>query len=323
VSQDLHCSVLLHESVQALVQDPAGIYIDGTFGRGGHTRAMLQQLGPQGRVLAFDKDPEAIAYGQAQFAAEPRLQLIHSSFADIETVLAGLGLAGAISGVLLDLGVSSPQLDQAERGFSFMHDGPLDMRMDTTAGPSAAEWINSAQEGQLMHTFFDFGEERFARRIARAIVARREKKPFERTKDLAEVVAAANPKWEREKHPATRVFQAIRIFINKELDDLQQGLQAAFDVLKPGGRVAVISFHSLEDRIVKRFFKEGVKGEEFPKGLPIRADQINRTMDLVTKPIKAGSEELKNNVRARSAVLRVAEKLAGSQTQETINKNKY
>lgn len=309
MSQDLHCSVLLAESVEALVQDPGGIYIDGTFGRGGHTRAILQRLAPEGRVLAFDKDPEAIAYGRQRFTDEGRLQLIHSSFAELAQVIDAMGLNGTISGVLLDLGVSSPQLDQAERGFSFMQDGPLDMRMDTTSGPSAADWINSAKEAQLMQAFFDFGEERFARRIARAIVARRIKKPFERTKDLAEVVAAANPKWQRDKHPATRVFQAIRIFINKELDDLQQGLTAAFAVLQPGGRMAVISFHSLEDRLVKRFFKEGDKGDDFPKGLPVRADQINRTLDLVTKPIKASEEELKNNIRARSAVLRVAEKL--------------
>lgn len=323
MSQELHCSVLLRESVDALLQDVNGIYIDCTFGRGGHTREILQRLGPAGRLLAFDKDPEAIAYGEQVFAGEGRLQLIHSSFADLAAVVAELNLQGAIHGVLMDLGVSSPQLDQAERGFSFMQDGPLDMRMDTTSGQSAAQWINGAAEAQMMQIFFDYGEERFARRIARAIVARRQKKPFERTKDLADVVAAANPKWEREKHPATRVFQAIRIFINKELDDLQQGLSAAFEVVKPGGRVAVISFHSLEDRIVKRFFKEGAKGEDFPKGLPIRADQINRTMELVSKPIKASAEELKNNVRARSAVLRVAEKLSPAGGQEPFNKNKY
>ncbi len=323
MSQELHCSVLLRESVDALVQDPAGIYIDCTFGRGGHTSEILQRLGPKGRVVGFDKDPEAIAYGRQQFAGEPRLQLVHSSFADLAQAVANLNLPGDISGVLMDLGVSSPQIDQAERGFSFMQDGPLDMRMDTSAGQSAAQWINSAAEAQMMQVFFDFGEERFARRIARAIVARREKKPFARTKDLAEVVAAANPKWEREKNPATRVFQAIRIFINNELDDLQQGLNAAFEIIKPGGRVAVISFHSLEDRIVKRFFKEGAKGEDFPKGLPIRADQINRTLELVSKPIKASSEELKNNVRARSAVLRVAEKLAPGSGRESANKNKY
>lgn len=310
MSQELHCSVLLAESVAALVLDPSGIYIDGTFGRGGHTRAILDKLNTHGRVIAFDKDPQAIAYGKEFFANEPRLLLVHASFAQLAQVLEEQNLVGAINGVLLDLGVSSPQLDQAERGFSFMQDGPLDMRMDTTVEPSAAQWVNSAKEADLMQVFFDFGEERFARRIARAIVARRDKKPFARTKDLAEVVAAANPKWEREKHPATRVFQAIRIFINKELDDLQQGLACAFEVLKPGGRFAVISFHSLEDRIVKRFFKEGAKGQDFPKGLPIRADQINRTLQLMTKPIKAGAEELKINTRARSAVLRVAEKLA-------------
>lgn len=283
----------------------------------------MQRLGPDGRLIAFDKDPEAIAYGQQLMVGDSRLQLVHSSFADLSAVASELNVHGAVNGVLMDLGVSSPQLDQAERGFSFMQDGPLDMRMDTTSGQSAAQWINSAAEAQMMQIFFDYGEERFARRIARAIVARRQKTPFERTKDLADVVAAANPKWEREKHPATRVFQAIRIFINKELDDLQQGLSAAFEIIKPGGRVAVISFHSLEDRIVKRFFKEGAKGEEFPKGLPIRADQINRTMELVTKPIKASSEELKNNVRARSAVLRVAEKLSPAGGQEPFDKNKY
>jgi 16S rRNA (cytosine1402-N4)-methyltransferase len=309
MSQELHFSVLLEESVSALVTEPAGKYIDGTFGRGGHTRAILSRLAPAGRLLAFDKDPQAIEFGGSLVAEDPRLAMVHGSFAGLADEVQRLGWAGDLDGVLLDLGVSSPQLDQAERGFSFMQDGPLDMRMDPTRGNSAAHWVNTAKEDEMVQVFFDYGEERFARRIARAIIEKRQKTPFTRTKALAEVVAAANPKWERDKHPATRVFQAIRIHINEELVDLQRALAGALAVLKPGGRLVVISFHSLEDRIVKRFFKEGARGQDFPKGLPITADQLERTLHLLGKPVKAGAEELKINHRSRSAVMRVAEKL--------------
>lgn len=312
MTQQQHYSVLLRESVQALVGSPSGIYIDGTFGRGGHSRAILQQLQPNGRLLAFDKDPDAITQGNALAASDSRFHIVHSSFADLKTPVEQQGWVGQVDGVLLDLGVSSPQLDQAERGFSFMHDGPLDMRMNPTAGQSAAAWLNSVKEAELVQVLFDYGEERFARRIARAIVAFRQHTPFSRTRQLAEVVAAANPKWERDKHPATRSFQAIRIFINCELSDLQAGLEQALSVLKPGGRLVVISFHSLEDRIVKRFFKEGARGENFPKGLPIPAHLMAPKLQLVGKSQKASGEEVEENIRSRSAVLRVAEKYAGA-----------
>lgn len=310
MSQGEHFSVLLKESVEALVTVPNGIYIDGTFGRGGHSRAILAQLDPQGQLLAFDKDPQAVAVGEALGLEDSRFAIVHGSFADLQREAAGRGISGQVDGVLLDLGVSSPQLDQAERGFSFMHDGPLDMRMDPTSGPSVADWINSAKEGDIAQVLFDFGEEKFGRRIARAIVAERQKKPFTRTRHLADVVAAANPKWERDKNPATRAFQAFRIFINRELEDLQLALAAAMLVLKPGGRLVVISFHSLEDRIVKRFFKEGFRGEDFPKGLPITVDMLDRKLIILGKPLKASAEEVGINVRSRSATMRVAEKLS-------------
>ncbi len=310
MSQDLHFSVLLAESVEALVVDPNGMYVDGTFGRGGHSRAILARLGEAGRLLAFDKDPQAVAAGEALQQEDPRFAIVHASFAQLREQVEALALSRQVDGVLLDLGVSSPQLDQAERGFSFMQDGPLDMRMDPTSGLSAAEWLNSAKEQDIAQVLFDFGEERFGRRIARAIVAERQKQPFTRTKQLADVVAAANPKWERDKNPATRSFQAIRIFINRELEDLQIALAAAMQVLKPGGRLVVISFHSLEDRIVKRFFKEGFRGEDFPKGLPITVAMLDRKLDILGKPQKASAAEIARNVRSRSAVMRVAEKLS-------------
>lgn len=305
-----HYSVLLQESVAALVQDPDGIYVDGTFGRGGHSRAILQKLSPQGRLYAFDKDPEAVAVGTELAAADTRFHIWHDSFAAVKESMEQLGKAGELSGVLLDLGVSSPQLDAAERGFSFMRDGPLDMRMDTTRGESAAEWLNRADESDIAFVLKEFGEERFAKRIARAIVAERQQKPFSRTKRLAEVVTAANPKWEREKHPATRAFQAIRIYINAELEDLKVALEGALDILAPGGRLVVISFHSLEDRIVKRFFRDQARGQEFPRGLPVTSDMLNRRLRLIGKAAKAGGAELSENIRSRSAVMRVAEKLA-------------
>lgn len=304
-----HYPVLMRESVAALVQTTEGIYVDGTFGRGGHSRAILQLLGPQGRLYAFDKDPEAVAIAEELASADSRFCIWHESFAVIKTRIEQLGLEGRLSGVLLDLGVSSPQLDTAERGFSFMRDGPLDMRMDTTRGESAADWLNRADEADIAFVLKEFGEERFARRIARAIVAARLKEPFQRTKQLAEVVTAANPKWEREKHPATRAFQGIRIFINAELDDLKVALEGALDILAPGGRLVVISFHSLEDRIVKRFFRDQARGKVYPKGLPVTSSMLDQRLRLVGKPVKAGDQELSENVRSRSAVLRVAEKL--------------
>nr|WP_255771544.1 16S rRNA (cytosine(1402)-N(4))-methyltransferase RsmH [Microbulbifer guangxiensis] len=308
----MHRSVLLREAVDALVIDPGGFYIDGTFGRGGHSAAILERLSASGRLLAIDKDPEAVAYGNERFAGDPRLSIWHGSFADMDRAAADE--AGRVTGILLDLGVSSPQLDQAQRGFSFMQDGPLDMRMDTTHGISAAEWVNTESEAELARVFREYGEERFARRMAAAIVRRRAERPFERTLDLAEVVKEANPAWEKGKHPATRVFQAIRIHVNGELEDLHRALDKSIDLLAPGGRLVVISFHSLEDRMVKRFIRDKERGPTLPRGLPVMDSQITKTLRSVGKAVKAEAEELGENVRSRSAVMRVAEKL-GTEAQ--------
>ena len=312
-----HVSVMLDEAVLwwGGLDRPAegprgGAFFDGTFGRGGHSRALLNQLGPEARLIAVDKDPEAIAVGEALAANDPRLQILRGSFADLEAHGSAAGLQ-QFDGILLDLGVSSPQLDDAGRGFSFMQDGPLDMRMDPETGSSAADWINTAPEKELADVFYQYGEERFSRRMARAIVARRQEQRFERTLDLAEVVKAANPRWEKHKHPATRVFQAIRIFINGELEDLERGLHAAVAHLRPGGRLVVISFHSLEDRLVKRFMRREAQGEPLPRGLPVPDAAISRSLKLRVKGKKATAQEVEDNVRARSAVLRVAEKLPG------------
>ena len=309
MSQDLHRSVLLREAVDALVVDPNGFYIDGTFGRGGHSALVLEQLGAEGRLMAVDKDPQAIEFARERFAAEARFDIWHGSFADMDQAAADQ--MGQVSGILLDLGVSSPQLDQAERGFSFMQDGPLDMRMDTSCGISAAEWVNTESEAEMARVFKEYGEERFARRMAGAIARRRVERPFERTLDLAEVVKAANPAWEKGKHPSTRVFQAIRIHINGELDDLYQALDKSLALLKPGGRLVIISFHSLEDRIVKRFIRDQEKGPQLPRGLPVMDSQINKTLRSVGKATKAEAQEIGENVRSRSAVMRVAERLPG------------
>ncbi|SHE96944.1 16S rRNA (cytosine1402-N4)-methyltransferase [Microbulbifer donghaiensis] len=307
MSQELHRSVLLREAVDALVTDPGGFYIDGTFGRGGHSAAILQRLNESGHLLGVDKDPQAIDYAHERFANEKRFAIWHGSFADMDEAAAER--AGQVTGILLDLGVSSPQLDQAERGFSFMQDGPLDMRMDTSRGISAAEWVNTEAEAELARVFKEYGEERFARRMAAAIVRRRAEKPFERTLDLAEVVKAANPAWEKGKHPATRVFQAIRIHVNGELEDLQQALEKSVQLLAPGGRLVVISFHSLEDRMVKRFIRDKERGPQLPRGLPVMDSQIAKTLRSVGKAVKADTVEVDENLRSRSAVMRVAEKL--------------
>lgn len=309
MTQAAHYSVLLDESVEALVVDPNGLYIDGTFGRGGHSRVILSRLAGQGRLLGFDKDPEAIAVANALHAEDPRFSLAHNSFAMMQAVSEQQDNAGLVDGVLLDLGVSSPQLDNAERGFSFMNDGPLDMRMDCTQGESAADFVNTAKETEVARVLKQYGEERFAKRIAGFIVRRRAEKPFERTLDLADVVTKANPNWERDKHPATRAFQGLRIHINKELSDLEAALPAAVNILKPGGRLVVISFHSLEDRIVKRFFRDGAKGKALPANLPIPDSALERTLKILSKPVKASEDELKENIRSRSAIMRVAEKL--------------
>ncbi len=303
-----HISVLLNEALTGLDVRPGGLYVDGTFGRGGHSRAILDRLGENGRLIAFDKDPEAIRVGEQLAAEDGRFVVVRRSFADMAEELRQRGETGKVDGVLLDLGVSSPQLDDAERGFSFLNDGPLDMRMDPTQGQSAAEWINNASEADIATVLFEYGEERFSRRMAKAIVMRRAEQPFTRTADLAEVIKQANPAWEKHKHPATRAFQGIRIFINRELDDLSLGLRAALDVLAPGGRLAVISFHSLEDRLVKQFMRLEAKGAPIPRGLPVRQSEISVSINLVGKAIKPSAEEVSVNPRSRSAVLRIAEK---------------
>ncbi|WP_193161327.1 16S rRNA (cytosine(1402)-N(4))-methyltransferase RsmH [Microbulbifer hainanensis] len=312
MSQDLHRSVLLREAVDALVTDPGGFYIDGTFGRGGHSAAILERLDESGRLVGVDKDPEAVAFARERFAGDARFSIWHGSFADMDQAAADR--VGQVTGILLDLGVSSPQLDQAERGFSFMQDGPLDMRMDTSRGMSAADWVNSEDEAELARVFKEYGEERFARRMAGAIVRRRVEKPFARTLDLAEVVKAANPAWEKGKHPATRVFQAIRIHINGELEDLRQALEKSLQLLAPGGRLVVISFHSLEDRMVKRFIREKERGPQLPRGLPVMDSEIAKSLRSVGKAVKADAGEVDENLRSRSAVMRIAEKLGEAQS---------
>jgi 16S rRNA (cytosine1402-N4)-methyltransferase len=305
-----HDSVLLDEAVEALVINPDGTYIDCTFGRGGHSRAVLSVLSENGRLLAFDKDPQAINEGKSLEREDARFEIIHESFSLLEQKVSEKQLMGEVDGVLMDLGVSSPQLDQAERGFSFMQDGPLDMRMDTTRGMTAEQWVAETKEEDMVWAFKTYGEERYAKRIARAIIEKRQKASINRTLQLAEIIKEAHPRWEKHKHPATRCFQAIRIAVNSELDDLQKTLEQSLECLKVGGRIVAISFHSLEDRMVKRFIQKQEKGQDFPPGLPVTEDMINRRMKKVGKFTKAGDEELERNNRARSAVMRVAEKIA-------------
>jgi 16S rRNA (cytosine1402-N4)-methyltransferase len=306
-----HITVLLEEAVEALEVRADGCYLDGTFGRGGHSRLILQNLGPEGRLLGFDKDPQAIATGQALAAEDGRFVIVQRSFAELGAEAQARGLAGKVSGILLDLGVSSPQLDDPERGFSFMNDGPLDMRMDPSRGVSAAEFVNTAPAEEIARVFKEYGEERFSRRMAGAVVARRETQPFERTGDLAEVLKVANPAWEKGKNPATRAFQGLRIHVNNELGDLEAGLEAALEALEVGGRLVVISFHSLEDRIVKLFMRKLVKGEadNLPRNLPIRHQAFEPRIKLIGKAQFASDDETRANPRSRSAVMRVAEKL--------------
>jgi len=306
-----HITVLLDEAVEGLAVRADGCYLDGTFGRGGHSRLILKQLGSDGRLLGFDKDPLAIATGNALAAEDGRFVVVQRSFAELADELARRELGGKVSGILLDLGVSSPQLDDAERGFSFMHDGPLDMRMNPDAGVSAADFIASAAEEEIARVFKEYGEERFAKRMARAVVARRAEQPFTRTADLAQVLTVANPAWEKGKNPATRAFQGLRIYINNELGDLESGLDAALESLEVGGRLVVISFHSLEDRIVKLFMRKHAKGEmdKLPRDLPIIPKAFEPRLKLIGKPVFASEAELAANPRSRSAVMRIAEKL--------------
>jgi 16S rRNA (cytosine1402-N4)-methyltransferase len=296
---------MYRQCLEALHIKAEGTYLDGTFGRGGHARGVLQQLGPGGRLLVMDKDPEAIAVAEREFGTDARVAIYRGSFAQLAQWEA---TAGGLDGVLLDLGVSSPQLDVAERGFSFGKDGPLDMRMDPESGESAAQWLAHAAEKDIADVLWTYGEERQSRRIARAIVARRAEQPLLRTAQLADLIASVMPRGEQKIHPATRSFQAIRIFINRELADLEDGLAAAFDRLKPGGRLAVISFHSLEDRIVKQFIARHAKAPPANRRMPVEI-AFTPTLKAIGDARKADAAETAANPRARSAVLRVAEKL--------------
>ena len=301
-----HLTVLLREAVEALAIKPAGVYVDATFGRGGHSRAILEQLGPDGRLLALDRDPRAIAAADA--IGDARLKVVHRPFAEMGEAVREAGF-GRVNGVLMDIGVSSPQLDEGERGFSFRFDAPLDMRMDTTQGETAAEWLARADVRDITQVVRDYGEERFAFQIAKKIVAARSERPVATTGQLAALVREAVRTREPGQDPATRTFQALRIHINQELEQLALALPQARDMLNPEGRLVVISFHSLEDRIVKRFMRDEAAPDSLPKNLPLKASQLPPPrLKLIGKPVKASPAEVEANPRARSAVMRVAEK---------------
>lgn len=302
-----HQPVLLEEVIANLAIKPDGVYVDATFGRGGHSREILAHLGVKGHLLAIDKDIAAVS--EAASWRDGRMVVKQGSFTKVREWLQELGWLGRVNGVLLDLGVSSPQLDDAVRGFSFRHDGPLDMRMDPRQPYSAAEWINSAREEELMRIFKLYGEERFSRRIAHAIVVARAVEPITTTKRLAEIVSVANPHWEKTKHPATRVFQAIRIFVNDELNELRQVLEECLDILDVGGRLVVISFHSLEDRIVKDFIRHYVQRCDIPSRVPLRHEQLQLRFKKIGGAVRANLSEVERNPRSRSATLRVLEKV--------------
>jgi 16S rRNA (cytosine1402-N4)-methyltransferase len=303
-----HQAVLLEEAVSSLNVRGDGFYLDGTFGRGGHSRAIMAKLTEQGRLFTLDKDPQAIAAGLEEWGEDPRFSIVQGSFAEMDRMVQEWGIERNLDGILLDLGVSSPQLDDPERGFSFRNGGPLDMRMDPTKGVSAAEWLAETPEREISRVFWEFGEERHARRIARSIVKARQQQRLEYTTQLAELIETTIGKRER-KHPATRCFQAIRIVINNELGDLTLGLDAAISQLRPGGRLVVVSFHSLEDRLVKRTFKEAVRPGRVRRNIPDHPDWKAK-LKLIGKAIRPSEQEISANPRARSAIMRVAEKLA-------------
>lgn len=305
----MHIPVLLQESIEGLNVRRDGIYIDTTFGRGGHSQAILTRLGPTGKLLAIDKDPEAVAYARANLNNESRFAIEQGSFANLKDIAQRYEILGCVDGILLDLGVSSPQLTDSQRGFSFSHEGPLDMRMDTTQSLNAYQWINSAHEAEIAQVLDELGEERFARRIAKAVVEQRVIKAIETTKELAEMIERVVPYRERKKHPATRTFQAIRIYINQELTDLTACLDQCLEVLAVHGRIVAISFHSLEDRIVKQFIHKRVQRYESVMHLLSQPKEIEPLLRKIGRPIKPSNMEIKNNPRARSAILRIAEKL--------------
>ena len=306
-----HISVLLEESISGLAIKPDGIYIDCTFGRGGHSGLILENLGSNGRLIAVDRDPTAIAAAE-KYAADERFSIEHHGFADLQMIVDKHNLSEKIDGILLDLGVSSPQLDEAERGFSFMKDGPLDMRMDTSRGQTAAEWLAVADVEDITWVLRTFGEEKHAWRIANAIVDEREVTPLTRTGQLAQLIKTTAPQREIKKHPATRSFQAIRMYINSELEQIEKVLAASLSVLSTGGRLVVISFHSLEDRLVKQFMKKHSQGKKVPRGMPISEIELNKgkNLSLIGRKLKPSKDEVEENVRSRSSVLRVAERLA-------------
>lgn len=308
--QEQHQPVLLAEVVDSLAIERDGVYIDATFGRGGHASKILQNLGEKGRLIAIDKDPAAVAYAEQQYGHDERFKIYQGSFKRLNEIAETNGVIGQVSGLLIDLGVSSPQLDQADRGFSFLRDGPLDMRMDPKTGISAAAWLACAQEKEIAQVLKDYGEERYAKRIARAIGEERKLRPIVTTVHLANVVKLAHPRWERHKHPATQTFQAIRIRINDELEDLKVCLEQSIDVLKIGGRLLVISFHSLEDRIVKRFIRKHTHEAVELKKLPFMPAEWRPKLKSLGRGIKPDAYAIKANPRSRSAVLRIAEKLS-------------
>ncbi len=305
----LHASVLLRDAVEMLVTDPDGFYVDGTFGRGGHALEVLSRLSPEGKLLAIDRDPDAISAGAGHLAADERIELVLSRFSRLPELAAARGMTGKVAGILVDLGVSSPQLDDAGRGFSFQSSGPLDMRMSTD-GPSAADWLNSAEQDEIANVLWEYGEERLSRRIARAIVRQREDQPFETTAQLAAVVRSAYPGYQK-KDPATRTFQAVRIHINQELAEVAELLDASLELLAPAGRLVVISFHSLEDRLVKRFIRKHSSQVTTPRDIPqaVVGGESPR-LRAIGKARRASEIEVAGNPRARSAVMRVAERLA-------------
>jgi len=303
-----HRPVLLEEAVEALNIRPDGTYLDGTFGRGGHSRAILARLSGKGRLFALDRDPEAVAAGEKLMETDPRFSVVQGNFAEMERYVRGWGVEEGLDGVLLDLGVSSPQLDDPDRGFSFMGEGPLDMRMNPQQGASAEEWLAEAPERELARVFWEFGEERHARRIARSIVMTRQKQRLETTGQLARLIENTIGRREKNKHPATRCFQAIRIYVNDELAQLAKGLAKAIGLLRPGGRLAVISFHSLEDRLVKRTLREAARPGKVRRNIPQHPD-LKSVLKPIGNAIRPSATELSVNPRARSAVMRIAEKL--------------
>jgi 16S rRNA (cytosine1402-N4)-methyltransferase len=307
---DEHTPVLISEVLEALAIRPAGLYVDGTFGRGGHSARILETLGPGGRLIAIDRDPAAIAAGRVRFASETRLHLVHGESAQIAAIVHAQGVGEQCDGILFDFGVSSPQLEDAARGFSFLKDGPLDMRMDPTRGEPVSAWLARADSDEMRHVISSYGEERFAGRIARAIERKRATQPLARTSELAALVSAAVRTREPGKHPATRTFQALRIFINDELRQIDSALQQALQLLAPHGRLAAISFHSLEDRLVKQFIRRHTEPDPALAGLPELPPAARAPLRRVGRKQRASAEEIRTNPRARSALLRVAEKLS-------------